>query len=169
MFRFELLASHRNRSTWCTTQHDTWTDRSWCCCLTTAVLNKQANTRHLYSTTVFPYCHVQHIHPHAHIHTRRDRQTSTAMEGHATVQTLQAHDNQPVRPEFGDRVWEDVHDRVQELTLFVRSRAAVSRYRSRESAGLSLQSLIHSSIRFCSTKQLAFVLKVSFRAQSVDT
>ena len=35
-------------------------------------------------------------------------------------------------------------------TLFVRSKAAVSRYRSRESAGLSLQSLIHSSTRFCS-------------------
>ena len=36
-----------------------------------------------------------------------------------------------------------------EHTLLVRRRAAVSRYRSRDSAGLSLQSLIHSSTLFC--------------------
>lgn len=58
-------------------------------------------------------------------------------------------------PRVWRRVWEDLENRVWELTLFVRSKAAVSKYRSRESAGLSRQSLIHSSILFCSNTELA--------------
>ena len=78
----------KSGTAWCMTQHDTWTDRPWCQCLTTAVLSMQAYTQRWSCTRVFPYCHAQHTHGHAH--TDRQTSTATAMEGHATVQTLQA-------------------------------------------------------------------------------
>ncbi len=74
---------------------------------------------------------------------------------------------QPARPYFEDRYVSMWRSRVWELTLFVRSKAAVSRYRSRESAGLSRQSLIHSSILFCSSKILALFQKIQLRTESV--
>lgn len=127
----------------------------------TAVLSIQAYTQRSHCTMVFPGGHVHHT-QQQHIQIT----AAAAKEGYAGVQTLQALD-QPVRQVwrqgmgFGDRVWE--------LTLFVRSKAAVSRYRSRESAGLSRHSLIHSSILFCSSKELVLLSRNEFESKEMLT